>query len=307
MPQGIHTTGKAALWIWMVLAMLAVPASAHAAEGVMLTVSGKVGILSYGASQPCKSGLRIRPGNTVVSLGGRASGMLEDGRVFKVGQGQSYEVPGDYASGPAGALASRFMDTIRETVSRGRVPAVQGAARDRRELRLAYPHNAHILPGEVRFEWEGMEGVERVMITLTCPSPVYRETFISSPGETGALLPREAPPLIPGVRYYWRIQGMEGLESGSSASALTWFAVLEPDRIREMESNLGAVDVMDYLDEPDRNLIRAGLLISYGLYHRAAGILKTSLERFPEDPGMKELLGGLLLKMNKIEEANAVL
>ncbi len=307
MPQGMHTTGKAALWTWMVLAMLILPASAYTAEGVMLTVSGKVGILSYGASRPCKSGLRIRPGDTVVSLGGRASGMLEDGRVFKVGHGESFEVPGDRASGPAGALASRFMDTIRETVSRGRVPAVQGAARDRKQLRLVYPHNAHILPGEVRFEWEGMEGVERVMITVTCPSPIYRETFISLPGETGAFLPREAPPLIPGVRYYWRVQGMEGLENGSTASPLTWFAVLEPDRIREMESDLGAVDVMDYLDEPDRDLIQAGLLISYGLYHRAAGILKTALERFPEDPGMKELLGGLLLKMNKMEEANAVL
>jgi len=70
---------------------------------------------------------------------------------------------------------------------------------------------------------------------------------------------------------------------------------------------MGAVDAMDFLDEPDRDVLRASLLISYGLYHRAADILGKRLEQNPQDPGMKELLGGLLLKMKRNEEADTIL
>ena len=307
MRQGRHKRRKGLFGLWIVMAVLGLAAPVHSAEGVLLTVSGQVDVESRGASRPGKTGLRVRPGDTVVSLGGQASGILDDGRMFRVGEGESYPVPGDRAGGPAGGLASRLMDTIRETASRGRGGAVKGGDSGGNELRLLYPHNACVLPGEVHFEWEPLEGVDRVKITVKSPSPIYRQTFISSSGETGAFLPGEAPPLEPGVRYYWKVQGAGALEGETPSSSLAWFAVLEPGRIREMEGAMDAVETMDFFEEPDRDVLRASLLISYGLYHRAADILKKGLKRFPKDPGMRELLGGLLLKMKRAEEADAIL
>lgn len=63
------------------------------------------------------------------------------------------------------------------------------------------------------------------------------------------------------------------------------------------------IDTIRNLDENDRDLLKANLLISYGLYHRAAGILKRQLQKSPEDKGIKDLLIGLFKKTKNIGEA----
>ena len=70
---------------------------------------------------------------------------------------------------------------------------------------------------------------------------------------------------------------------------------------------MGAIEAMELFGEEDRNILRAALMISYGLYHKAAGILEKSLEKYPQDRGMKELLGGLYIKMKRPEEAKKIL
>jgi hypothetical protein len=295
-------TGLAIL-LW--LALSAVPAAA--AEGVLLSVSDRVEVEVHGAGRPAKTGLRLRPGDVVRSIDGGASGILEDGRLFRVGRGEAYTVPGDRAAGPAGELASRLMDTLRETASRGRGPITGVPEREEGGIRLLYPHNARLLPGDLRFEWEPGEGVDRVEITVKSVFPAYKETFASAAGETGAFLPPDAPPLVPGVRYYWKVEGIEKGTGEPRASELAWFSLLEPGRIREMRSSMEAVEAMDFLEEQGRDVLRASLLVSYGLHHRAETVLKGCLERHPGAPGVTELLGGLYLEMKRIEDAERIL
>jgi hypothetical protein len=287
------------------LALTAAPAAA--AEGVLLSVSGRVDVEVHGADRPAKTGLRLRAGDRVKSSGGEASGILEDGRLFRVRRGETYTVPGDRAAGPAGELASRLMDTLRETASRGRSPTAESPQREEGGIRLLYPHNARLLPGEVRFEWEPVQGVDRVEITVKSVFPVYKETFASTAGESGAFLPREAPPLVPGVRYYWKVTGVEDGTGEPLSSDLAWFSVLEPEEARRMRSTLEALEAMDFLEAPARDVLRAGLLIAHSLHHRAEALLKGCLERRPEDPGVKELLGGLYLEMKRTEAAASIL
>jgi hypothetical protein len=70
-----------------------------------------------------------------------------------------------------------------------------------------------------------------------------------------------------------------------------------------METQLGAIDSMEILGDEDRRLLRAMLMVSYGLYHKAAGLLEQCLGKYPKDRGMKELLGGLYMEMKRPDKA----
>ena len=304
---GTPWVGSPAVGLAAVLCWLLAAAPAAAAEGVLLAVSGSVEVVAHGAGRPAKTGIRLKPGDRVASGGGEASGILEDGRMFRVAQGEAYTVPGDRATGPAGRLASRLMDTIRETVSRAQGPIAGAPEPGDRRIRLLYPHNARLLPGDVRFEWEPVEGVDRVEITVKSVYPARKQVFASTGGEAGAFPPLGAPSPVPGVRYYWKVEGIETGTGDRRASELAWFSVLEPEEAREMESSMEAVDAMDFLGEPERDVLRASLLTSYGLHHRAEAVLKRALERDPADRGVKELLGGLYLEMKRDEAADEVL
>jgi len=307
MQLGIRLTRGPAVGLAVVLALALFAAPGGAADGVLLSVSGEVDVEVHGARRPAKTGLRLQPGDTVASSGGEASGILEDGRMFRVSQGETYRVPGDRAAGPAGRLVSRLMDALRETVSRGRGPITGGVERDDGRIRLLYPHNARVLPGDVRFEWEPVEGTDRVEITVKSVYPAYKQTFASNDGESGAFLPLEAPPLVPGVRYYWKVEEIEAGMEDRRTSELVWFSVLEPGEARDLRSSMGVIGAMDFLGEPERDVLRAGLLVSYGLHHRAEAVLKTGLERDPGDRGLKELLGGVYLEMKRDEAARGIL
>jgi hypothetical protein len=283
------------------------PCPAFSAEGVLLTVKGKVAVFSHGASQPAKVGLRVKPADNIRSLGGDVSGLLSDGRMFRVGQDEEYKVPLDKTYGPAGTLASRLMSTIRETLSRGKGPRPEGLEKGKKEILPIYPHNATILSQDLRFEWERIEGVDQVEITVKCPWPIYTHRFLAASGETGAFLPRDASELVPGVRYYWKIKGIQNPGVEPYASGLVWFSILKPDDEREMENQMGAIESMELLDEEDRNILKAALMISYGLYHSASGILEKSLGKYPEDQGMRELLTGLYMKMKNPLEAEKIM
>ncbi|MCF8063558.1 MAG: tetratricopeptide repeat protein [Deltaproteobacteria bacterium] len=307
MQFGITPARSAAARFAVALSLTLAAAPATAADGVLLAVSGEVEVETYGVGRPAKVGLRVKAGDTVASRGGEASGILEDGRMFRVNREETWAVPGDRATGPAGTLASRLMSTLRETVSRGRSPAAGDGERGERGIRLLYPHNARVLSEDIRFEWEPVEGVDRVEITVKSVLPAYKQVFAATAGESGAFLPREAPPLAPGVRYYWKVAGVETGTGDLRASELAWFSVLDPEEGREMRSSMEAVDAMDFLGEPERNVLQASLLISHGLHHRAETILKKCLERHPGDRGVKELLAGLYLKMKRTGAAERVL
>jgi hypothetical protein len=154
--------------------------------------------------------------------------------------------------------------------------------------------------GEIRFEWEPVAGAQSHEINLRAPLPAYAYSFVTGP-EGAAVLPKEAPPLLPGVRYYWKVRpsGTAGVEVFSSA--LHWFAILEP--VEEVRRRLESERLrqIEGLDEESRGILTACHLTAYGLYHEGVNLLLKRLRSHPEDTVARELLRGIYGKMNKPE------
>jgi hypothetical protein len=283
--------------------VLAAKSLGLSATGVLLMVKGKVTVSSHGAAYPAKTGLRLKPGDTINSLGGTVSVLLSDGRMRTVDTGSSFTLSEEQRGDWQDPFVARVMDTIRDTAHRGRGPTTKGMVRGEKEIVVVYPYNSCVLSDELRFEWEGVEGLDDVGVFLKSPSPVYKYSFKAGSGENRASLPEDAPPLVPGHRYYWRVKGFQKTHMKPYASRLRWFAILSPQDTDRSKTEMRRIDAMDGTDQNTKEILRANLLISHGLYHRAVRILRQSLQQLPEDEGLKELLIGLLLKMKNFEEA----
>lgn len=277
--------------------------TSFASTGVLLAVKGKVVVDLNGVTQPAKTGLKLNPGDAVTSRGGTASILFSDGRMRWVKQGASFIVPSKGSTGSGDRLALRLINTLQETVQRGRGPTIKGMVRGLREIPLVYPFNSFVLPHELRFEWAKTAAVTKIEISLKSASPRYRYTFTAMPGKKETFLPKDAPSLVSGVRYYWKVKGYETGESEPYDSKLCWFAVLGKEESAKVERETKEIDALGLPDPASQEFLKANLFISYGLHHLALGILKESLEKYPGDQGMKELLIGLLLKMKKYDEA----
>ena len=276
--------------------------SAFSATGVLLRVKGKVNIKSHSGTSPAKTGMRLNPGDTVSSLDGTASLILSDGKMLAIKTGASFTLPTDKEAGSRDTLIAKLMDTIGETALIGKGPTVKAMVRGEGEVMLIYPFNSFITSDQLRFEWEKIEGVEGVDIFLKAPSPAYRYSFKVEPGKNKATVPKDSPPLLPGTRYYWKVTGSGGIDPETLTSKLCWFSILGQDKVKKMNTEMTKIDTIRNLDENDRDFLKANLLISYGLYHQAAGLLKRQLEEFPEDKGIKDLLIGLFKKMKNTGE-----
>ena len=274
---------------------------ARGSTGVLLTVKGDVIVTVNRVSQPAKTGFRVGPGAKVVSRGGSVTLLLSDGKAHTVRDGASYTLPGDEPEEGPDPLILGLMDVLRELVSRGKAPSTEPEPRAETEIPAFYPCNSLVPPGEIRFEWEPAAGAESYEINLRAPLPAYAYSFVTGSAEGRAVLPKEAPPLLPGIRYYWKVRPSGTLGDEAFSSALHWFALLEPGEEvrRRLESE--RLRRVEGLDEESRGILTACHLTAYGLYHEGVNLFLRRLRSHPEDAGARELLRGIYGKMNKPE------
>jgi len=179
---------------------------ARASTGVLLTVKGDVNVKVNRVSQPAKTGFRMGPGATVTGRGGSATLLLSDGKARTIQAGASYTLPADEPEEEKDPLILGLMDVLRELVSRGNAPSAEPEPRAEREIPAFYPCNSVVPTGVIRFAWEPVAGAQSYEINLRAPLPAYSYSFVTGPAEGRAMLPVEAPPLLPGIRYYWKVR-----------------------------------------------------------------------------------------------------
>jgi hypothetical protein len=283
------------------LLLVFLTSTAEAASGVVLTVKGEVSVTVNRVSLPARTGFRLGPGAVVTSRGGMATLLLSDGQARTVTEGAAYTLPADEAERARDPLIVGLMDILREIASRGKAPSEEKEPKAERDIPVFYPCNSFVHPGEIRFEWQPIAGVQTYEIDLKAPLPAYAYSFAAGRDEGKTLLPAVAPPLLPGVRYYWKVKSMGGAGEEVFGSALHWFALLEPGEEVRRRQEMKRLQGIEGLDEEAGVVLAASHFVAYGLYHEGLNLLQKRLRSHPEDTGTQELLRGILSKMNKPE------
>lgn len=274
-----------------------------AESGVVLMVKGSVSVKSGGVETQAKTGLRLKEGDLIKGMDGTASILLDDGRVKVIHKGESYVLQSGGESSTKSPLYARLMETIRETAHQGRGPTIKGMVRGERDVIPIFPHNSFLPPGKIEFRWVPIEGMEDIKIVIKAPMPAYKFSFSVVSGTSLAELPDDAPPLNPNIRYYWKVKGISKTDMDPYSSPLCWFGILSDDKYKEVKDEMEKIDTMSELDRDTKSILKANILISYGLYHSAVDLLSRSMDTSPQVSGIREVLRGVYIKMRRLEEA----
>lgn len=281
----------------------AVPCFASA--GVVVSVKGKVEIVSKGKTLAAKSGSVLEPGDVIKSVDGSATILYASGRTMTVKNRETVSVAPDEGAAPSGQnLAARLLAAIKETSQKENAPAahgmvrggpsVHGMVRGETEIVLSHPRNSFILAHELQFKWTGLAGSEEPEISIISGKPRFRYSFKAKPDAGLAPLPKDAPALEPGRKYYWKVEEWDAVRSNVLSSNLAWFALLAPDAAQKLTGEMAEIDRMRELDDDAKKFLKASLAFSYGLYHRSLEILRDSPEG---DNGIKNLLRAVQTEM----------
>lgn len=288
-------------WIVLVVSLVLCPVfSCLASDGVIIKVEGDIVVESNDKTIPASLGQTVGKGDTVRSNGGSASILYSDGRIMEVTKGSSLVVA---RGGTDDTLSNRLITAMSETFEEAKDPTIKATVRGAGNIKSVYPFNSCILPSRVKFEWEAMRGLAPLDISITAGKPEYRYYFRAKDSGTG--LPKEAPALLPGTRYYWQIREIERVESEPYSSRICWFVILPEETEKELKAASDKIDTMKEHDVHTRALLKASLLISYKLHNDALALLEAELAKMPKDEATAALLTGLYSKMRKADDGPA--
>jgi hypothetical protein len=229
----------------------------------------------------------------ILLTGGRGTIRVESGAAPvvvpppQVGEGKVQKAQALLAAS-LGFLSSRAKETPQ---------AVLGTRSWLKPPAVLAPRNGPVLADALRFDWWGSR-LSRYTVQIVGPSGVVLERA----GVTGARLdyPTDAPPLLPGLRYTFRVSA-EGQPPEEA-----WFEVLSPARTREVRASLAALEQEAGPAVPSSTLValRAGFLAQQGLVHEARRAVLAALEKNRDEPTLHLLLGNLYAQSGLPEQAN---
>jgi len=224
-------------------------------------------------------------GRGTIRVDGTAGPMVVPGAQAGEGKVQKAQALLSASFGFLSSRAKEMPQTVLGTRSWLKPPAV-----------LA-PRNGPVLADALRFEWWGSR-LSRYTIQIAGPSGVVHERA----GVTGARLdyPADAPPLLPGVRYTFRVS------TESQPPQEAWFEVLSPERTREVRASLAALEREVGTAAPSNTLValRAGFLAQQGFVHEARRAVLAALEKDRDEPTLHLLLGNLYSQSGLPEQAH---
>ena len=284
----------------LLAALLIVPASlaqADQPQAVLLAVSGNVGLIRDGRTDPAQTGLALKMGDKLTSTGGKATLLMADGQIRRLGKNQNISITNKDSAVADKNLAAKLIDAAQETMRLGQTPTKAAVVRGQKEIFQIFPRNSVIFNDDLRFAWSGVEKGREVELIILSESPAFKHIFKAKTAKGGVTYPKQAPPLNPGRTYYWKVDASPSLADDLSESKLSWFQIITPDKLKDLQKRQARLMADDNLDSRSSKLIAAYLLLANKMYHEAYKLLLDCQLQSPGDQGIKSLLAGVEKRM----------
>lgn len=142
------------------------------------------------------------------------------------------------------------------------------------------------------FSWTPVPGATYSLSLLDAEAtPVWSSPMLT---ECRCAYPADAPPLKPGVRYWWEVRAR--VDDRASNSPLAWFELLTADEFQRISGELAQLEALfpEGSDPVARHVSRASLLASEGLLADAAAQAQAAAQLRPEDRDLVAFLQSIL-------------
>jgi len=260
-------------------------------DAILLNVANDVEVSTKSGTTKAQMGQSLENGMRVISRGGTATILFADGRTLKLPKDQTLNIESP-ASVKSASTLSRLMGSMSELLSTSGETHVKGMVRgtDDQGIQLLKPCNTAIRSIEqLEFQWVRARGMEKCSIQIKSRDPSFKYSFSVDAESGSARLPKNAPVLTAGKRYYWKLTGARDAAAEPIESELQWFTILEETKAAGLKKDLELIESLNQLEPKDRNYLAGVVLGSYELFSEAIELIK----KHPDDPGIKNLLQGL--------------
>jgi hypothetical protein len=271
----------------------------NAGSGVLISVNGKIEIVSDGKTTIAKPGRALASGDLVKSLGGTAVLVLASGKTQMIKASKEYKLSegtGDKKNG----LGARLASALNEAKNSGKGPFVRGMVRAGEDFKLIYPSNSSILSDRLKFDWKGRENTAEAKIVVKSEDSDFIFTFNPNLDADTISWPENGPKLVPGRRYYWKVTGMNLESMQESSSELRWFRILAPSDSGELEKGLQQILSIKDIQSSDKTLMKAALFYSFQLDHEVLNLLQSFEKSRELNESEKELLAAAEKRMQGV-------
>jgi hypothetical protein len=269
----------------------------NAGSGVLISVKGKVEIVSDGNTTIAKPGRALASGDLVKSLGGTAVLVLASGKTQMIKTSAEYKLS-EGAGDKKNGLGARLASALSEAKNRGKGPFVRGMVRAGEDFKLTYPSNSSILSDRLKFDWNGRENTAEAKIIVKSEDSDF--SFNPNLDADTITWPMNGPKLVPNQRYYWKVMGMNLESMQESSSELRWFRILTPTESDELENGLQQIIAIKDIQPSDQILLKAALFYSFQLDHEVLNLLQSFRKSRELNESEKELLTAAEKRMEGI-------
>ncbi len=261
----------------------------NAGSGVLISVKGKIEIVSDGKPTIAKPGRALASGDLVKSLGGTAVLVLASGKTQMIKTSEEYKLS-DGAGDKKNGLGARLASALSEAKNGGKGPFVRGMVRAGDGFKPIYPSNSSILSDRLKFDWKGRESTAEAQIIVKSENSDFNFSFSPDLDADTIIWPKNGPKLAVDQRYYWKVTGMNLESMGESSSPLRWFRILSPRESSDFEKGLQQILSIKGIQSSDKILLKAALFYSYQLDHEVMNLLQSFGKSRELSESEKELL-----------------
>lgn len=261
--------------------------------GVLVEMKGMVQVRRHQARRwyPAQVNIPLYPGDAV-RVGHDSSAVIwfPDGTVHRLKAGAYWTVRHPTTQRPSmwqelwASLQRRFrlvFDTPSTTVAAARTPDVS-----LKGVTILFPRNSRTLNDRPIFEWQPVPGAQgyRITVGIFDREPATWEVIVDRPPFR---YPDDAPALMPGRVYVWRVEAI-----GTTGSDSAWFVVVPPAEVRDIRFALQRL--REQIPNPNAYAVMAAnLLENRQCYSDAIRLIWQTLGKSPQNPTLQMTLAQL--------------